>query len=215
MKKIPTLFVRDPANRKFVLPEINPGCEWVLAGEGVPTRKYDGTCCAVIGGQLFKRQERKAPSAVPTMAELFVPHGWIEADHDPVTGKTIYWAPVGDGPEDRWHHEALANWRKTHCMTPNPPPPIDGTYELVGPKINGNPEGFANHWLVLHDDAEDVYDVRCSPVYGEGPPSAEGLFRVLRVQLTSPEFAHEGIVWHHPDGRMAKLKRRDFSKAPR
>ena len=25
----------------------------------------------------------------------------------------------------------------------------------------------------------------------------------------------EGIVWHHPDGRMAKLKRRDFAPSER
>ena len=43
MQKIPTVFQRDPSNPKHVLPEVTPGCEWVLAGEGVPTRKYDGT----------------------------------------------------------------------------------------------------------------------------------------------------------------------------
>jgi hypothetical protein len=26
------------------------------------------------------------------------------------------------------------------------------------------------------------------------------------------EFEGEGIVWHHPDGRMAKLKRKDFPR---
>ena len=34
MNKIPTLFVRDSAtNRKHVLNEVTPGCEWVLDGE--------------------------------------------------------------------------------------------------------------------------------------------------------------------------------------
>jgi hypothetical protein len=32
----------------------------------------------------------------------------------------------------------------------------------------------------------------------------------LRIWLLArPQY--EGIVWHHPDGRMAKLKRRDFA----
>ena len=44
MHKIPTLFRRDPDDRKRVLPEANPACQWVLDGEGTPTRKYDGTC---------------------------------------------------------------------------------------------------------------------------------------------------------------------------
>lgn len=41
MKKIPTVFVRDPDDRKHVLPQVTPGCEWVLAGEGRATRKFD------------------------------------------------------------------------------------------------------------------------------------------------------------------------------
>lgn len=40
MKKIPTLFVRDFDNRPaHVLPEVTPGCDWVLAGEGQVTRR--------------------------------------------------------------------------------------------------------------------------------------------------------------------------------
>lgn len=39
---------------------------------------------------------------------------------------------------------------------------------------------------------------------GEVPRDFDGLMTWL---LAHPEF--EGIVWHHPDGRMAKLKHRD------
>lgn len=45
MRKIPTVFRRDPENMKHALvDQITPGCEWVLEGEGVATRKWDGTC---------------------------------------------------------------------------------------------------------------------------------------------------------------------------
>ena len=37
-------------------------------------------------------------------------------------------------------------------------------------------------------------------------------YDTLRDNLTG-DFRFEGIVWHHPDGRMAKLKRRDFPAA--
>lgn len=48
MKKIPTVFVRDPeTNLKHVRDEVHPDCQWVLDGEGVPTRKWDGTCVRV------------------------------------------------------------------------------------------------------------------------------------------------------------------------
>lgn len=39
MKKIPTLFVREffPCHKVKITDQVTPGCEWVLAGEGVAT----------------------------------------------------------------------------------------------------------------------------------------------------------------------------------
>jgi hypothetical protein len=67
MRKIPTLFRRDPDDLKHVLPEVNPGCEWVLAGEGVATRKFDGTCVRFDGKSWWARREVK-PGKVPPAA---------------------------------------------------------------------------------------------------------------------------------------------------
>lgn len=177
MKKIPTLFVRDEeTNRKFVKNEVNPAAKWVLDGEGVATRKYDGTCVLVRDGKLYKRREVKKGKAAPPDFE--------EVDHDDETGKTVGWVPVGDGPEDALHRETFDNFID----------PLDGTYELCGPKINGNPEGFDRHVFIPH-----------------GFRAIDGLhltFNGLGGYLVSHDF--EGIVWHHPDGRMAKLKKRDF-----
>ena len=39
MKKIPTIYLRDPDDRAHVTDEVNAECQWVLDGEGVPTRK--------------------------------------------------------------------------------------------------------------------------------------------------------------------------------
>ena len=61
----------------------------------------------------------------------------------------------------------------------------DGTYELCGPKLQGNPEGFAEHTLVRH--GTEVVDP---------PRTWDG----LRDFLAS--YDGEGIVFHHPDGRM-------------
>ncbi len=47
MKKIPTMFIRNPENMRELLNEHHPDCGWVFAGEGVATRKYDGTCCKI------------------------------------------------------------------------------------------------------------------------------------------------------------------------
>lgn len=43
MKKIISLFQRNYNGDHLVRNEVVPGAEWVLAGEGVATRKFDGT----------------------------------------------------------------------------------------------------------------------------------------------------------------------------
>lgn len=59
MKKIKSVFERDYEGTHLVYDSVVPGCEWVLAGEGVATRKYDGSCCAIIDGELFRRYDCK------------------------------------------------------------------------------------------------------------------------------------------------------------
>jgi hypothetical protein len=178
MKKIISLFQRNYDSDRLVRDEIVPDAEWVLWGEGVSTRKLDGTCCMVRGGKLFKRYEVKAGKTPPPDFEP-------ANDVDENTGKQQGWRPVGDGPEDSYHREAF-----------NKGPYPDGTYELVGPKIQGNPEEYLTHTLVSHDDIRLRF---------EGPPRT---FAAIRDYLAT--HAIEGIVWHHPDGRMVKIKRKDF-----
>lgn len=68
MKKIPTLFVREffPCHKVKITDQVTPGCEWALAGEGVATRKMDGTCTMVQGGKLFKRYDAGAGDLLPS-----------------------------------------------------------------------------------------------------------------------------------------------------
>lgn len=177
MQKIISLFCRN--SDYLVRDEVVAGAEWVLNAEGQPTRKFDGTCCQIEGGKLFKRYEVKKGRQPPAglMAATTV---------DPKTGKQQGWLPVGDGPEDRWFQEALG----ADFARPRP----DGTYELCGPKVQGNPEGFSSHVLVRHG----------GQVLDDCPREFEG----IKAFLAAHDI--EGIVWHHPDGRMAKIKRRDF-----
>ena len=37
-----------------ILKKVAFGLEWVLAGKGVATVKWDGACCAIIGGEFYK-----------------------------------------------------------------------------------------------------------------------------------------------------------------
>lgn len=182
MQKIPSLFVRPHGNgQKFVINEVNPKCQWVIDGEGVATRKFDGTCCLVRDGKLYRRRECKIGGKIPDDFE--------ECERDETTGKIFGWVPVDPmNPECRYHAEA---W-KYHSLDNKPL--TNGTYELCGPKVQGNPERFLIHALVKHGQ--------------EQLPECPRTFEGVRGYLLGVNY--EGIVWHHPDGRMAKIKKRDF-----
>jgi hypothetical protein len=108
---------------------------------------------------------------------------------DPVTGHRTGWLPLG--PHDYWHHE-VAGVAETLA---------DGTYELCGPKISGNPEGYESHRLIRHGE-HVVVAMTHRPL----------TFDAIREFLAAYEA--EGIVFHHSDGeRMAKVKRHDFGIA--
>lgn len=185
MKKIPTLFLRNHDIDWMARNEVNPGCEWIINGEGVATRKWDGSCCMARGSILYRRHEVK-PGEAP-------PYGFEPAgEPDEKTGKQQGWLVVDPGNKaDKWHMEALLGNIDTFGDVLE-----DGTYELVGPKVNGNHDGFDHHILKKHGDE----------ILGDSPRDFEALKEYLSNGLV------EGIVWHHPDGRMGKIKARDFDK---
>lgn len=178
MKKIPTIFVRDMSKQPaLVTAEWRPDCLWVRDGEGTATIKLDGTCCMVRDGKLYKRREVKPGQPEPADFE--------RADFDEETGKTVGWVPVGTGdPDSRYHIEAFL---RSHDLP-------DGTYELMGPKVQGNKSQYGEHVLERHGTYVLDYVPRD--------------FGSLRDWLQTQNI--EGVVWHHPDGRAAKIKRRDF-----
>lgn len=189
MKKIPTLYLRDPATKlRYVKNEVHPDCQWVIDGEGVPTYKWDGTAVKIDDSlRMWKRREVKKGKPAPD--------GFVEETHDTVTGKRTGWVPVyTDDPSSRWHWEA---YHGTYTGDLRP-----GTYELIGPKIQGNPHGAVEHMLIPHGQHQL-----------DGVPTA---FDALAAWLHDPTADHgidhgfEGVVWWHPDGRMAKIKVKDF-----
>ncbi len=187
MKKIPCLFIRHFKGRDFEITRtVSPGCEWVLRGDGIATRKWDGTACAVIDSVLYKRYDAKKDRTTGVYKTL--PVGAIPCDEpDDVTGHWPHWVAVGqDDPADRWHVEA---WKATGWRL------RDGTYELVGPKINGNAEQLDGHEFMRHGGS--VLDVTTR--------TFDGISAFLSEQQI------EGIVFHHQNARdMCKIRRHDF-----
>ena len=182
MQKIPTLFLRDEANMARVTREVNPEAAWVLAGEGTPTRKRDGTNVRIdvwrakrgvydAALEVWKRRnptrEEKAAGAEP---------GYILARREDPADKHIFAAvretDFADWPEGQWPCEAL------------------------GPKIQGGVES-------------DVPCLYAFSLWPERLPEFPRTFDGIRDFLEANEI--EGIVWQRENGDMSKVKRRDFS----
>jgi len=189
MRKMKTLFKMDENHKMTNIP--NKGTSFVFAGHSTPRIKLDGTACIIIDGKLHKRYDcklnKKGGRKTP-------PAGWIACDPepDPITGHWPGWAPIVT--EDRWHREALdfadRNPAAGHTS--------DGTYELVGSKVQGNPYKIVNsHVLVKHN--------LCRVIELEGHITYESLKSVMCT------LNEEGIVFHGgPDGIMFKLRQTDF-----
>lgn len=222
MKKIPTMFKREHdgddtwRGSRLCIDEVRPGCEWVFYGEGAATEKIDGTSCLIREGKLYKRICRKpTKKARKAFAELvhaaydnpaLLEHQWLLEHYKPAlnkwescdvpayrTGVWPGWVPVNAlEPSDTWHIEAYGNLIETKTMA-------DGTYELVGPKVQSNPYKLDKHELWKHG-VDPVYFSNDIPM----------TFDRIRAFLTDPDVCVEGLVWYHSDGRMAKIKRRDF-----
>ncbi len=204
MKKISTVFV---VNREtgVAINEVREENQWVANGEGVATVKFDGTSCVFMNGQLYKRFDRKLKKqfeiARKKKGNKFVveesmfrdlPEGAIPCveTYDPVTYHFPHWVPVVEGePADYRHNEAIKNFKGVFKE--------GQTYELVGPDVDKNNYGLTEHELWEHASVEVVVPDR----------SYEGLKKYLI------DNNQEGLVFHHSDGRMAKIRRKDFSKS--
>lgn len=205
MKKISTVFVVD-RDTGTATPEVRPENQWVVNGEGRATVKFDGTSCIVLGGKLHKRfdqklnkkfdqmkkfkpEQFKALAVSPDMFRV-LPEGAVpcQESYDPVSFHFPHWVPVSESdPADARHIRALQNFKGELKK--------GQTYELVGPGIDKNHYELTEETLLEHASVElEVKD-----------RSFEGLHAFITG------LNEEGLVFHHPDGRMAKLRRKDFA----
>ena len=190
MKKIPTLFERkfEGNHVKDVLPIVTKGMEWVLDGEGVATIKYDGSCCAIIKGEFYKRYDAKHGKPVPENAIK------CQEEADPITGHLPCWVKCDRfNPADKWFWSAFDTLVSTLPRYPQDAKTLDGTYEAIGLHFQSNPYNLKRDILVRH--GENIVDV---------PRSFEG----IREWLAAHE--EEGIVFWKDGLPQCKIKRTDF-----
>lgn len=199
MKKIITVFQRNYDTDRLVRNEVVSGTEWVLAGEGVATRKWDGQCCSIQNGEFLKRYVFKNGKTPPFTFRS-------TQGSDPVTGDIPGWVVVGHNPEDKWLRSAFEFF--VACLSIEYPNDkarqkeglISGTYEAVGPHFGGghhekNPEGLSEDRLIPH--GKHIID--------DFPRTFDG----MKDWFTKDPII-EGVVFWHPDGRLSKIKLRDF-----
>ncbi len=178
MKKLSTLYKKNPENLGRIINEVNPENSWAFT-MGVATRKFDGTSCAIIGGELYKRFDLKKGRVLPSNAIAC-------QEPDEKSGHHPFWVKCErEDKSNKWHFVAfdvLVNKE-------------DGTYELCGEKVQGNPEKIEGHQLIRHGSEKlEITDL-----------SFEG----LRSYLEQADI--EGIVFHHKDDdRMCKIRKTDF-----
>lgn len=218
MKKIPTLFKRvcSPDHKKTITREVTPGCECVLRGECVATVKWDGACCAIINGEIYKRYDAKIGK---DGKQKQPPEGAIpcQPEPDPITGHWPHWVKCEDGKsEDKWFFEALRdrtiNGHYLYGLKTE-----DGTYEAIGSHFNGNPYSRVGDTLIRHGELclpnqvlsiewESNKDLRphCDDNFCK-----ERSFDSIRYYLkTNPD--KEGIVFWKDNEPLCKIKRSDF-----
>lgn len=183
MKKIPTVFVREYKDHKVVgiKNEFTSEKTKYAFEHGLPTVKWDGSCCAIIDGELYKRYDAKKGRTPPQGA---IPC----CEADPITGHHPHWVKCDrDNPSDKWFWAAYdASFDYHHS-------PYDGTYEAVGKHFNGNPYGFIGDRLIYH---------------GVQPVSIERTFEGVKEYLRVNNI--EGIVFWLNGEPVAKIKRSDF-----
>ena len=201
MQKIPLLFKTDE-QRKYAIPEVNPVATWVFTEPTIAHRKYDGTAMRFDGEAWWSRRQ------VKNYSNGIRAIGFEMVEHDPITDKAFGWELVARSP---FH----AFWKEAREY-----PPLDcdifddrngeyetGTYELLGPKINANPENLSKHRLMPHNRAQQLGDIQALELDLVQDP-ALAYAELKRVLFYLPV---EGVVFkNRTQTKFAKLRRKDF-----
>lgn len=181
MNKIPTLFIRNEQNMKFVTRDVNPDAAWVLEGHGVPTVKKDGTNVRITikDGQCILVEKRRNPTREEKA--LGAEPDYVDANRDDRNDIHIFAAVdatyLHSWPDEAWSCEALG-------------PKIQGGIESTIPVLYQ----FILAPLVIAEPIELTFDgirdyLATHPIEGIA-------WRDQRSTINNPQFS--------------KIKRRDF-----
>ncbi len=192
MPKIECPFIRKEINKNYIVTsKINPGYDWVFEDESVMAiEKLHGTNVSVqitdgVVVAIWNRTER-----IPffNKGKIHIVMGVLKSYQNG------YLEFLGDG-----QHFG----------------------ELIGPKVNGNPYALDEHiWIPFESYGQKHLSYTCWGKYPKTFESIREWFKELmplyglrihgKVAEDGPQHFVEGIVFTHPDGRLAKLRRDMF-----
>lgn len=195
MQKIPTIFDRDWDGNRGVVDKISDDVKDFPFREAIVTEKLDGTNVrlTVRNHQLVRLEKRRNPSKLEKAKGIVDP----------------WYVDASFGSEDKWIYDATDNTDLSQIE--------DGEWsgEAVGPNIQGNPLNLESNRVVLFSNPHDLHKLI--------RPSQDGtklvmlpIFSAVKEYLTRARSVYgndcgiEGLVLHAPDGRMAKIKLKDF-----
>lgn len=187
-RKMTALFEIDRVNH-VGSDVVNERSAWIFSEPAVATVKRDGTGVVVTenGEVLVRRSVKKGKR---------VPEGFLLAEVDAFTGHMFGVEPVGQSGFKAMMEKALLHAGEYFWP---------GTYELCGPKINGNPEDLQEPVLIRHgaEVLPCIPDMRTVE-----PVEAHALLKPLFADLK--ERGVEGVVWWGTNDKRVKLRVKDF-----
>ena len=204
MPKLLSPFMRDVQADNTVTPVVRPGYEWVFTDPNVrAVEKLHGTNVSIL------------LNAVPNSPNYFLKSVYNRMNH------------ISTGVLS--NHVYIKGIRNAHAkgyFTLNEPGQFFG--ELVGPNIHGNeleleePIWFPFQYL-YGDIKGSTFAYKCFHEHEKTFENLSSWFKDYLFSLVYRKFhegAHkppEGVVFYHPDGRMAKLRRDmfDWYEGPR
>ncbi len=186
MNKIQTIFDRDWEGNRCVINKPIDNVVLAILPFAKATEKIDGTNvrATLRAGTCVRLEKRRNPDKIQKHKGIEEP--WY-VDASPFES------------QDKHIYDALANTDLTQL------PDGEWSGEAVGPDVQGNPLNLEKNIIVF-------FSLGQCPVYEDCPTSFEELKAWLPVQKSKfgRDRGIEGIVWHCDDGKMFKIKTKDF-----
>lgn len=186
MRKIPTIFDRNWDTDRKVNAKLAVDFDFEQA---IATEKIDGTNIRITmrQGTVVRVEKRRNPSKAQKQQGIQEPW-YLDASEF--------------AKEDKWIFDAVKNTDLSEV------PNGEWSAEAFGKNVQGNPLKMEGNQVFLFS----LPSWREKIIFDHVPHEFGALKEFLFTQksLIGNDALIEGIVWHHPNGEMVKIKRKDF-----